>query len=180
MRQQPAPSALVGPGLPLLDPALVDPALGSVSAFARTNGVAHFVFDWYRVAEARPAVRFAPLHSTVHGLGARRDCVLWPATCAVIGIVSSPTDDDPAARFARPVARSKASRSRGSDPPSSAGLVSALHPADHVFAFARRGRPGLRQSIPNSSSSSKNHCMDPVASMPTTARALPGSVELSH
>jgi len=49
-----------------------------------------------------------------------------------------------------------------------------------MFCFAS-GRPDLRRmptrhSTPNSSSSSKNHCMDPVASM-HTIRALQGCLE---
>src|SRR5678815_2583112 len=62
------PVAFGGPVLPLLYP-----TLGSVSAIACTNRVAHFVFDWNRAAEARLAVRSAPLYSTVHGLVARHD-----------------------------------------------------------------------------------------------------------
>jgi hypothetical protein len=60
--------AFVGPGLPLLGL-----ALGSAFAIACTDPIAHFVFDRCRVAEATPAVRSAPLHSTVHGPSAGRD-----------------------------------------------------------------------------------------------------------
>jgi hypothetical protein len=58
----------------------------------------------------------------------------------------------PQARFASPVARSKASRSRESDPPSSIDLGSAVHPADYVFAFASRP-PGSSPDDPSDTQS---------------------------
>src|SRR5438876_7959960 len=58
--------------------------------------------------------------------------------CSVLAFVSSPTDDGPAARFVSRAARSTASRSRESHPPSSAGPTSAGHRADHASVFGSR------------------------------------------
>src|SRR5882762_10534594 len=104
--------------------------------------------------------------------------------CAVIGIVSSPTGDDPAARFASPAARSRASRSRETDPPSLAGLVSAAHPADHVFAFASR-LPGsspdgrldtrcpTRPAVPKTTACIRSLRCPPLPGPPRQRRTLP-------
>src|SRR6266581_790049 len=58
--------------------------------------------------------------------------------CSVLAFVSSPTDDGPAAGFVSRAARSRASRSRESHPLSSAGPISAGHPADHAFVSGSR------------------------------------------
>src|SRR3984893_1961982 len=52
--------------------------------------------------------------------------------CSALAFVSSPTDDGLAAEFVSRVARWRASRSRESHPPSSAGPTSAEHPVDHA------------------------------------------------
>jgi hypothetical protein len=46
---------------------LLCPALGFAFAIERTKQAAHFVSDWCKVAEPRPAMRSAPPHSTSHG-----------------------------------------------------------------------------------------------------------------
>src|ERR1039458_3225681 len=58
--------------------------------------------------------------------------------CSALAFASSPTDDGPAAGFVSRAARSTASRSQESHPPSSAGPVSAGHPADHASVYESR------------------------------------------
>src|ERR1017187_2307039 len=58
--------------------------------------------------------------------------------CSALAFASSPTDDGPAAGVVSRAARSTASRSQESHPPSSAGPVSAGHPADHASVYESR------------------------------------------
>src|SRR5437660_6920795 len=111
---------------------LARPAPGSAAAIARTSAAVRPAFDRCSRAETRLAVPSAQSQSTDLGLAAMRDSALWLAMCSVLAFVSSPTDDGPAARFVSRAARSTASRSRESHPPSSAGPTSDGHPANHA------------------------------------------------
>ena len=101
--------------------------------------------------------------------GARELCLA--ALC--IRFASLPTDDGPAATFAGPAARSRASRSQETDLSRDQVQYQPRIP-QIMLLLPRLGRPDLRRvshptfDYPTLPSNSKNHCMAPVASMATT------------
>src|SRR3984893_3080917 len=92
----------------------------------------------------------------------------WLAMCSVLAFVSLPTDDDPAARFISRAARSTASRSRESHPPSSAGPTSAAHPADHASVSGSR----LPESSPDDAPGTRSRTLPVVPKTPAWLRWL--------
>src|ERR1700730_10974205 len=157
--------------VPKLVPPLADLVFRSPHQTSRTRLATHSV-DAPCVGPTTKTPAYLVLrNSTATDLAVARLPRQWPGARSALACASVPTDDGAAISRADPEAPLKAARSTESGFPPAAS-ESNPHLADHVSASVARppvcfaGWPTWH-SIPNSSIRFRNHCIDPVASIPT-------------